>query len=89
MSQILFEFAGSSVDGCKIEGGGGGSLSTANRDPVPRHWFGTNLGTPGEQFYIFAGNRTPPQDHPYAVVDRNDGDDQVVVHAEHIPDLRD
>jgi hypothetical protein len=88
MRQIVFEFMGGCMDGRKIEGGGGRSLSTANRDPVLGHWFGTNFGTPGRQFYMQAGDDTSPQDHLYEVMERIDGDDLVVVQAKHVSEPR-
>jgi hypothetical protein len=89
MRQIVFEFMGGCMDGCRIEGGVRRSLSTVHLDPVLGYWFGTSFGTPGARFYMPTGGSTPPQENWYEVVDKIDSDEQVIVHVRHILDPRD
>ncbi len=89
MRQIEFQFIGGGMDGCRVEGDGLTSHSSVDVIPVLHRWLDTNFGTPGTQICMRADDSTPPQDDLYEVVDRIDGDGQVVVHAKHIPDPRD
>ena len=81
VKRIVFEFLGGAWDGRVVEGGANRSLSAVRTDAALKYWFATRCGTPGERFYADTAEAPSCDDLLYQVVDRIEGDEQVIVQA--------
>jgi len=88
VKRIVFEFLGGAWDGRIVEGGKCRSLSAIRTDAALKYWFATRCGTPGERFYADTAETPTCDDVFYQVIDRIDGEEQVVVQVRQIAETR-